>query len=428
MFGLNLPRICKAHWPTIALSALTCVSAALFVADRLPKSYEGIARVRADYLSPDPVTRRFQPRTVVSRFADTQNEIISDSIITDPVAQRLGYVMAPPGGDTQNPQYLSSLRRGSQTVADQTIVQWDREVPEFDIRFYAGTPQAAAKGAETVRQVYLDRLLEMKHRSDRDELETLQRAGARLTSALDDATKRKREFEKKHGVHLFDDNTNSLELGMRALTGSVRMPRGAKNPERRRSPVNMGQLARVNSALALATQQLGPNHPQVIALVAQRNALAARAAQASANDGQVREAPGSATAFSAQTARILAQRNALDGASRIASEISVLAQHGRIITARAADIQQELASDYTGLEAVGPVELPTAPISPRMKIIAVLALAIGLVLGVQISVLIELLNRRVRGTDDLSDLDVPVLVAYNRQRVLEVDEPEAEAA
>lgn len=427
MFGLNLPRICKAHWPNIALATLASLCAGLVVANQLPKSYEGVARVRADYLSPDPVTQRYLPRSIVSRYAETQTAILADPIVTEPVAKRLGYVIAPPGGDTSNPEYLRSLRGSARTVARQTLVRWSDEVPEFNIQFYAGTPEAARKGAEVVREVYIDRMLEMKHRSDRETLNTLRDEAARVTRALDDATRRKREFEKKHNVHLFDDNRDSLENGLRALTGSNAVrERESSNTTRQR--FNYGLLARTDAALAMATQQLGPNHPHVIALQAQRAALVAQAQSiaASGKNGAAPVAP--AAQISSATARLLDQRDALDAARRIASEVTVLSQRAVSITAQAAEVQQRLASNYSGLEAIDSVKLPRSPISPRMTIIAVLSIAIGFVFGVQISVIIELLNRRVRGTDDLADLDVPVLVAYNRKRVLKVEEPEAEAA
>ncbi|MCT2398385.1 hypothetical protein [Novosphingobium mangrovi (ex Huang et al. 2023)] len=426
MLGLNWLRICRAHWVTIALATVTCLLTALMVARSLPKTYVGSARVEADNLEPDPLTGKYLSRTVLSRFSETQTAIIGDPLVTEPAALKLGYVISPPGGDTSNPAYLRSLRSSARGVSQQTDVRWDANAPFFDINFFSDSPQDAQHGAAIVREVYLDRMLEVRRKNDLERLETIREEGAKVASALDSAMKRKRDFEQANNVHLFDDNSDSISLALQALSGS---PRLAQEAAARRVPRNQqafGQIASLDAALASAQIQLGPNHPTVLALQARRAALVAQAVNPAASAGSAPQVVGTAGAITAQTARLLEDRGKLQPARLIASEVSVLSQRAIVLTGQAAVLQQAIASSHTGLKPIGDATASPKPVSPNIPVIAALALVIGFVLGVQISVVIELLNRRVRGADDLDDLDVPVLVAYNRKKVYQTDTGEPE--
>ncbi|MCJ2180040.1 hypothetical protein [Novosphingobium album (ex Hu et al. 2023)] len=396
---------------------------ALAVAYRLPKTYEGKARVHADFASPDPATGKGVPmsRAVASHFADTQTAIIEDPIVSEPVALKLGYVISPPAGNTNDPAYLRSLRSSARAIADQTVVEWDGTGMYFNILFYAETPEDARKGADAVREVYLARMLEMRRQKDLLRLDALQEENARLVAALDRAAQRKRDFEKANGIHLFDDETDAIENTLRALSGNQRALRTDTPARPAIDQGNFAQIARIDAALSAAQMQLGPNHPTVLALRSQRAALAAQTATAVAS-GATPQYLDSAGALTAQTTRLLEERGKLQAARLIANEVSVLSQQATTLASETSELKRKIASNHIGLKPIGPAKAPAKPVRPKIPLIGGIALALGLVLGVQISVVFELLNRRVRGTDDLADLGVPILVAYNHKKV---DQPEA---
>src|SRR5690606_25287446 len=70
--------------------------------------------------------------------------------------------------------------------------------------------------------------------------------------------------------------------------------------------------------------------------------------------------------------------------------------------ARAAQLSLEAAVADTGSEALGPVVAPTRPVFPNKPLMVGGAAALGAALGLALSLLLELINRRVRGVEDLN--------------------------
>lgn len=430
MFGLNLPRICRAHWPKILVSAAISTGIALAIASTMPKVYQGRARVEADYFKEDPITHRYLPKTVVERYNATQDAIITDSIVAEPVAKAMGFVEPPKDGNFNSPDYLWRLRQATSVVRGQTGIKWSEEIPTFEIVYSSSSPVQAARGATLLRETYLQKMLDIRHKNDRLRLAALREESDKLSAALDAATDRKRAFEKANGVHLFDDNTDATQIALRSMSSGQAAFRGERGSQKDAPHIDYGSIAKMDAQLATAQMKLGPNHPQVILLRAQRDAVFARA---TSNVGAVRMPPAKSSELSAQTAKFLRERDKLDGARRIANEIDLLSQQARALSSEIGEVQQRLGLDFTGLRAVGEVEVPKTPVRPILPLIGTLAFLFGLVFGVQASVIVELLNRRVRGVDDLESLDVPVLVAYNSRRVIQnaddgQDQVEAAAA
>jgi len=86
---------------------------------------------------------------------------------------------------------------------------------------------------------------------------------------------------------------------------------------------------------------------------------------------------------------------------------------------RAADLQLEAATTNAGISDMGPTTGSTTPSFPNRPLIIGMAAASGLALGILLALLVELLNRRVRSTDDLEvAAGAPVLavVGISRRR------------
>lgn len=74
------------------------------------------------------------------------------------------------------------------------------------------------------------------------------------------------------------------------------------------------------------------------------------------------------------------------------------------------DFRQQAAITDAGLTALGNATVPAAPAFPNKLLIFGGCLGLGMIMGTLLSLLIELLNRRVRGREDIMDaLGVPLL-------------------
>ena len=105
-------------------------------------------------------------------------------------------------------------------------------------------------------------------------------------------------------------------------------------------------------------------------------------------------------------------------------EQSTLSAQRDSLLARLGVLQQEMenlrtltASQGTGGEVVQPANLPSSPASPDFLRNGLLALAVGLVLGIGVAFLRERLDERLRGREDLeAQIAAPVLATVPRAR------------
>jgi capsular polysaccharide biosynthesis protein len=116
-----------------------------------------------------------------------------------------------------------------------------------------------------------------------------------------------------------------------------------------------------------------------------------------------------ASLYSAQQAKVLAQRGKVAEAQRLSADVRVLRDQYAKTSARAVELQQQGEADETGLTLLGNATTPASPVFPKWPLVIFASLAGGLALGLILSLAIELFGRRVRGVEDLRIGDVPVL-------------------
>jgi uncharacterized protein involved in exopolysaccharide biosynthesis len=113
--------------------------------------------------------------------------------------------------------------------------------------------------------------------------------------------------------------------------------------------------------------------------------------------------------LAAQKDKVLSQSTKVNEAQRMASDIAVLkAQYDKAL-AKVADYQQQAQSTESGIRVMASAVNPRDPEFPNIPLIIGGALAVGLALGIMTALIIELLNRRVRGAEDLANSGLPVV-------------------
>ncbi|MBA3738292.1 MAG: polysaccharide biosynthesis tyrosine autokinase [Actinobacteria bacterium] len=122
-------------------------------------------------------------------------------------------------------------------------------------------------------------------------------------------------------------------------------------------------------------------------------------------------------------ARIADIQGQIDGTEDPEEQNTLSAQRDSLL-ARLGVLQQEMenlrtltASQGTGGEVVQPANLPSSPASPALLRNGMLALAVGLALGIGLAFLRERLDERLRGREDLeAQIGAPVLATVPRAR------------
>ncbi|HEX7751736.1 MAG TPA: Wzz/FepE/Etk N-terminal domain-containing protein [Novosphingobium sp.] len=390
-------------WITLGASLLAAAVTLLLV----PKSYEATSRVVLEVLKPDPVTGEILQGGGQRAYISTQMEMVKDYRVAGRVADQLGWT-----GSTELAQEYESS--GSEMSFQRWLAQFI--IDRLDVRLIAGSnimeiaydgndPDGAAKIADAVRDAFVDQTLQFKRQAAAKNAAWFAKQTEEIKAALAQAESRKAEFERKNDIILADDNSDTDTARLAALAGAAPMPAMPAMPV---VDPTAGQLAQIDAAIANASRTLGPNHPDLIAMRQQRATLAAAGGTTMVGG---HSGPDPIAVFNAQRSRVLSQRGKLAEAKELQNDVSVLREQLKTTSARAEQLKQESLSQDAGLTLLGVASPPDSPSFPKTWPVLFGALTLGLGVGILLSLLVELLNRRVRSVDDLMLFDVPVLGA-----------------
>jgi capsular polysaccharide biosynthesis protein len=111
-----------------------------------------------------------------------------------------------------------------------------------------------------------------------------------------------------------------------------------------------------------------------------------------------------------QTSRVVAQRDKIQHLTQLQQEVNLHRETMEKSLNRAAELRQEAAIADPGVTVLGEAVTPLHPAFPNKPLILGGGLVLGAGLGLLLSLILELLNRRVRGVEDLAHLiDAPLL-------------------
>ncbi len=408
-------RILWVRRSIIIVTLLAAMLAAIAVIKLVPPRYEAASRVMLDIVRPDPVTGEAMNSSFARAYTKTQIELIKDYRVAGRVVDMLGWTGSAElaaqyrasGSDTDFRRWLAQL------IIDRTDVDMIDASNILEIRYSGPQPDSSAVVADALRTAYETQTMLFKQQAAARNAAWFERQTAELRTQLAAAEARKADFERANGIILQDnsvdtDSARLAALAQSAMPAPVAMPSAAPAI----SP-SQTQLAQIDAAIASASATLGPNHPDLINMRRQREVVAAAAAREAAAmraaSAPVRSGPSPTAMFDAQRTRVLEQRGNLAEARQLAGDVSILRDQLTRTAARAAQLQQEAQSTETGLTRLGSAVAPDSPVFPKKVPVMLGSIAIGLGLGVLLALLTELLNRRVRGTDDLWIDGVPVI-------------------
>ncbi|WP_287459508.1 Wzz/FepE/Etk N-terminal domain-containing protein [Sphingomonas sp.] len=400
------------RWITV-LTTLTCFLGAMLVASLLPARYQGKSRLILDIVKPDPVTGEMVNAGFAKTYVQTQTELIKDYRITGKVVDDLGWTSSPDMAAAyarRSPDDKRDFRRWlAQRISDNTEAQLIDFSNIMEIQYTSDNPETAARVADAVRAAYVNETLALRRDEAVENEAWFRKQADRVRADLNTAEKKKSDFEKANGIILQDNNVDADTAKLNALAAAqpaINLGSMVTNPGI--SPAQ-AQLEQINASISNTEKVLGPNNPDLIALKKQRDALAqvARASTPSVSRGPA--GPSIAALYSEQQRKVLAQRGKVAEAQQLAADVTVLRDQYAKTVQKAADEQQKSESTITGLTLLGNATEPTSPIFPKWPLVIAGSLGLGFLFGLLLSMLVELLARRVRGPEDLNLAGVPVV-------------------
>jgi polysaccharide biosynthesis transport protein len=376
--------------------------------------YEASSRIMFSLLKPDPVRGEDSFNfNNLGPFVDTQKELLKDYRVTGPVVDRLGWLSDPDriaAYQARPPSDTRDFRRWlAQQVADRTRANLVSGTV-FEITFTSPAAEEAKLGAEALRQSFMEYTLASRRQDATRNAQWYLGQAELARKRAEEAQLAKAAFERANGIVMQGDQAGSQQdidsARLAALVNqAASAPTAAMSAPVTVSSSSSLQLAQIDAALAQNAEKLGPNHPQMQQLRAQRALVAKVVAeeQAAAKAGPSNAAMIGAISreLQQQKNRVISQRDKIERLRQLQSEVDLRREQYKRTAERAAELNLEAGVADPGMTSMGVVVTPTQPAFPNRPLIMLGSILLGGGLGLVLAVLVELLNRRVRGVEDL---------------------------
>jgi polysaccharide biosynthesis transport protein len=400
-------RILRAWWWLIVCTTVCCAIGGVTATKLLPARWQSDAHVYLNLLKPDPVTGEVISGPSSRAYVDTQIALITDYSVVGPTVDRLGWGSEPDliqayehraSSDTRDFRHWLAqiiIDRTKATVLDASNI--------LEISYTGSSPESASEVAEALMQSYLDVSLAFRRADANRSAQWYSDQAAKAKADLVAAQAAVINFERQSGIVLQDDKTDLESARLAAM--SAQADSAAVSGESGNSID--AQLAQTDALIKQQSAILGPNHPELQQLQAKRAALEAIAAQERAQPGTDNT---SKSRVDSQKALVISERDKMSTLKNLQNEVELRQDEYSKTAAHEGEFRQQAAVADAGLTPLGHASTPESPSFPNKPLTIGGSIGLGLFLGVLISLLIELLNRRVRGPEDLqATLELPVL-------------------
>lgn len=434
-------RILKAHRRLAWIVFGLILTLAVLHGKLWPKSYKATATVVVDFKA-DPLTGlssngAMQPEAVLA----TQTSIIQSDHVARKVVTDLSLMQSE---ETQAKWKRETKGKGSfedwlgKTLLRGLTVKPSKDSTVLEIEYESVEPSFAAVLANAFAKAYLDTLVQLRTDPARQYAGFFEDRASAARKRLEEAQSALAQAQKQQGVVLTDERLDmetvrlnelgSQLSGIKALRveSSSRRDVAEAGPERTSEVSNNGvvmqhkaDLARLQASLAELQVNLGDNHPQVVQMRASisqhetrlRNEIAKVAGVVKSNDTVLRERETAAkAAYEEQRSKLLEMKEKRNQLVLLEQEVSNAQRIYESISLRQSQSSLEGSTNQSNSYLLSPAVEPPDHSFPKMGWNLVLALSLGVVLTLFLTLAAELLDRRVRTTTDIIQvLELPVI-------------------
>lgn len=433
--------ILRARWlvviSTFLLAVGSTVAVNVFV---LPKQYTASTALVVDVKSPDPVTGMMLAGMMAPGYMATQMDIINSDRVAKTVVSTLGLDRNPAvraqwqeetqGKGTPLDWLAAGLRNSLEVVpSPQSNV--------INIEFTGSDPGFAVAIANAFAQAYIDVNLELRVAPAREYAKFFNEQTQSARDRLEVARKALSDYQQTNRITAADErldyettrlNEISSQLTqIQALTTDSQSKRtsGASDTvaEVIQNPVInslKADIARLEGNLQESSSNFGQNHPQILSMRSEIDSLRAQLAaetrkitssiETTYQVGRQREAQLRG-ALAAQKDRVLLLNRQRDEIQLLRSELDSAQRLFETVSARSSQTSIESQTNQTNIAVLNSATQPTDPSKPRVRFNTAVAIVLGGLFGAVLALLLEMIDRRVRSSEDLHALpNLTVLV------------------
>lgn len=435
--------IIRARWRVVMLVLVLTVGTAVGISLMLQKQYIATSTVVVDQSRPDPVAAAVYQGNPSPAYMATQVDVIKSERVALRVVRQLnlaeseaakaGWMRATKGEGVIE----SWLAAGMLLALD---VKPSRESNVIAVSYKADNRDRAALMANAFVQAYMDVSLELKVDPAKQYSTFFDGRSKELRSNVERAQAKLSAYQREKGVVVASDGQIDVEsarlnelstqllavqgmaLGANGRQAQVQGGGGERIGEVFNNPIVSGlraDITRAEARLQELTSRLGDNHPQVIEARANINSLRGRL------DVETRRVAGSVgAAGSINRQRETELRAAVEAQRARVFKLRLAREEGMVLVRdlenaqRAYDAvlnrlsQSSLESQVTQPNAylLAQAVPPLLPSSPKIITNTILSIVLGLVLAVGAAIVLEMIDRRLRTVEEVSELlGLPVL-------------------
>jgi len=433
--------ILRARWWVVLFILAATVATTVAVSLWLPKQYTAETAVVIDVKSPDPIMGAVLPGLISPSYMATQVDIIQ----SDKVAYQVIRALKLDENATARAQWQEDTEgRGSIQAWLATLlkkkldVKPSRESNVITIAYTGTEPRFAQVVADAFAKAYIETSIDLRAEPAKQYATWFDQRNKQLREDLEAAQNRLSAFQRAKGIVAVDDaldieNRRLAELstqlamaqGQRADAGSRQSQAGSSAetlPEVLQNPVvaNLkAALAQEEAKLDELGTRLGQNHPQY---QSQKNQVAALRAKVATESQRVASSLGTAERVSQQRVseirrsldtqqqRVLQLKDQRDQIAVLQRDVQNAQRAFDLVSQRLTQTSLESQVSQTNIVLLNPATEPIEPSSPKLLLNTLISIFLGTLLGVGAALLVELMDRRVRASDDLVlMLDLPLL-------------------
>lgn len=431
-------RILRARYSVILSVLLLALALALAVSLLIPNKYAAQTSLLVDARTPDPVSGAGMSGVTAPSYMATQVDIISGDMVAQRVVKML---KLDEDAETKAAWLKATEGRGSleswiaKDIQSGLLVQPARESNVINITYKGRNPENVAKLANAFAQAYMDTNLSLKTEPARlyatwfDEQTKVSRA------KLEDAQSRLSDYQQKAGIVSSDERVDyetaklsQISTQLTAVQGettdsqSKRNARGDTVAEVMQSTLINGlksDIARLEAKVNENNVNLGVNHPlrqrAEAELASLRNRLSTETSRISASIetayrvGKDRERELQ-SAVNTQKTKVLGLNKQRDELNVYRRDVEAAQRAYETVSQSASQTRLQSLTNQTNTVRLNTALVPIDPSGPKLSLNLLIAAFVGTLLGVGFALLFELMNRRVRSSEDLMQmLDLPVL-------------------
>ncbi|MFU1914635.1 GumC family protein [Bordetella avium] len=416
----------------------------------LPRVWTATADVFIDYRENDPINGRSFSALLDESYMQTQIDLIRSQAVADQMIQTLGLLSGEDAlnGSRAHTALVAEIRRSLEVAKQQNS-------RVLTVSFSADTPQKAREYANAIVNAYLAVSQNISSGAARARREQYTAQLEQLRNELDTLQDKLTRYQQETGIvdtpqggDIDLRRLNDMTTALLALESQEQAARARNEANERllKSGVKVedlpevGQSAPVNdlrNGVTIVDQQLGqlrgslgPKHPSVAGLQAQRatmqveverQAAAVLASQRSELDRLQAQKASLQADIKAQRDKVLDQMAKRDRIAAYQRQFAGVEQVYNTALQKYDGILMASNISLPNLAVLRAADAPTSPSSPKVTRSLVLALVVGVLAGLALALLLELSRRRIRCTDDLlRNTRLPVMGRIGRRSLTPV--------